>query len=200
MSDEIQFETKDFVKQILKYSPFYIQSIIMKGFMVECEKKLFCDPDYLSQLEIYVNEMASEEPNKILHFLLEIGFYSNNMKEKILDYVIEKYPNDLKFYEIDIYHIIRSIHCSSDDKMKWIEKFSGEEFLYLHYHIHRDIGTKDWYDRYMKHYRSLLEIKKENEELKKQLEILEAHINFMPDGKGYQEAKKNFDQNKIHYK
>jgi hypothetical protein len=196
MSNEIQFGTKELVKEIVKYSPFYLQSIIMKEFMIECEKKLFFDPEYLSKLEDYVNEMGSEEPNKFLHFLLEIGFYSKNYtKEKILHYVIEKYPNDLKFYEIDIYHIIRNIESSSDDKMKWIEIFSGEEFLYLHYHIHREIGTKDWYDRYIKNYRSLMEIKKENEELKKQLEILEDHIQFMPEGKGYEECKKNFEEN-----
>lgn len=184
---------KDFVKEIVKYNPFYLQSIIMKGFMIECETKLF-EPDYLCELEKYVNELASDEPNKFLHFLLEIGFYSNHdTKEKILEYVIKKYRSDLHFYEVDIYHMIRNMKSSHDDKMRWIEIFSDEEYKYLHYHIHREIGTKEWYDRYIKNYRSLREIKKENEYLKKQIEILQTQIDFMPGGKGYHEAKKNFD-------
>lgn len=190
---------KDFVKEIVKYSPFYLQSIIMKGFMIECETKLF-DPDYLCELEAHVNELASDEPNKFLHFLLEIGVYLNNgAKEKILEYVIMKYRGDLHFYEVDIYHMIRNMKSSHDDKMRWIEIFSDEEYKYLHYHIHREIGTKEWYDRYIKNYRSLTEIKKENEYLKKQIEILQTQIDFMPEGKGYHEAKKNFDSmlNKI---
>jgi len=83
--------------------------------------------------------------------------------------------------------------------MKWIEIFSDQEYKYLHYHIHREIGTKEWHDQYIKNYRSLIEIKKENECLKKQIEILQTHIYFMPDGEGYQQAKKNFDSmlNKI---
>lgn len=194
MASDIPFETKEFVKEIVKYPPFYLQSIIMKGFMEKYQNRLL-DPDYLSELEIYVNETSMDEPNKFLHFLLEIGFYSNNdTKEKILNYVIEKYPNDLKFYEIDIYHIIRNIQTSCEDKMKWIEIFSGEEYKYLHYHIHREIGTKEWYDRYIKNYRSLMEIKRENEDLKKQIEILEAHIDYMPDGNGYKETKEHFEK------
>jgi hypothetical protein len=195
MSSDLQ--TKDCVKEIVKYNPFYLQSILMKEFMKECEKKLF-DSGYLSQLESYVNEMAAEEPNKFLHFLLEIGFYAtDDTKEKILRYVLEKYPNDIKMYDFDIYHIIRNMN-SSKDKIKWIERLiSSEQYEYLlrlNYSIYKEIDSKDLYDRYIKNYRSLIEMEKENEILRKHLEVLEAHIHFMPEGKGYQEAKKNFEE------
>jgi hypothetical protein len=194
------FQKTELIKEIVKYGPYYLQSIIMNEFMKECELKLFFVPSYLHELENIINEIAPEEKNKFLHFLLEIGTYASpNLKENILTYVIEKYPDHLKFYENSIYEILRNIG-SSETKIKWVEIFCGEEFSTLHNNMYREFDPRELYQQYMKNYRSTSKLKTKSEELRTQIEILEAHIDFMPDGKGYQETKNNFENSLRIYK
>ena len=184
-----QFELEEVIKEIVKYSPFYIQSLVINDFIKNSIERLF-DPE----LKMIVECVSSTEQNKYLHFLLEVGFYCNEeWKEKIMSYVIEKCPEDLRYYPLAIYHLIRYMKCSTEKKIEWVEFFSGKEYHELHENIHRELGTKEWYDVYIKNFRLNKELKKENEHLKSKIQLLEAHIQFMPDGDGYLEAKKNFE-------
>jgi hypothetical protein len=188
----MKVQLSECVKEIIQYRPYFIQSVVMKDFIQECEDKLF-DKEYFEQLEKCVEQIAPPETNKFLHFLLEVAYYSNHaIKEKILDYVLARYPEDLKHYEMDIYQIIRIMPYVAD-KLKCIEKFSGEEFKSLHQSIYREMGSKILYDRYIEIYRDLILLKKENESLKSELNMIQNHLDYMPGGKGYLESKNDFE-------
>lgn len=112
----------------------------------------------------------------------------------IFRYVVKTFPEEINKHKLVFKDILKSIEKStlwlecieilSDTKYKEIQ----DEII-----LENESNTTHLFNRYLERYKSMKSFKKENDELKERLKLLELQIKYMPYGDGYYETKEHFE-------